>query len=123
MTKTNNQRTYFFFSIITVSIAFLLTHIYRPYVYTHNVNDFGFADTIGSLVSVIGFCFFIWGIKNYSNKEKNLHIIVTMIIYTIVWESISLLGVHGTFDWKDIIAGIVSAIITYISKENIERRR
>lgn len=64
----------------------ILNALYRPYIYENEINDFGLADTIGSLVSVIGFCFFIWGLKDYSNIEKNKQIILVTIIYAFVWE-------------------------------------
>jgi len=47
------QKIYLSISICMVVGGQLLSHLYRPYIYANNINDFGFADTIGSLVSVI----------------------------------------------------------------------
>ncbi|MBK3515907.1 hypothetical protein [Carboxylicivirga marina] len=116
------NRAYLIVSVIIVSSAILLTKTYRPYIYSNNINDFGFADTIGSLISVIGYCFFIWGLKEYSNRSKNIHIITSTIIYSFLWEFIALMRWHGTFDWKDILAGIFSGIFTFVIKEFIEAK-
>lgn len=116
------QRLYLIITIVTLVSGQLLTQLYRPYVYKNKINDFGFADTIGSLVSVIGFCFFVWSFKNYSDRDKNKQIILATIIYTVLWESLGILGIHGTFDWKDIAAGIISGAITYGLKSYIEKK-
>ena len=116
------QRIYLAIALFVVITGQLLTHIYRPFVYANNINDFGFADTIGSLVSVPGFCFFFWSFKKYSDKNKNQHILIAMAVYAFLWESLGLLDIHGTFDWKDMIAVLISGIITFGLKEWIEKR-
>lgn len=97
--------------------------IYRPYIYSNDINDFGFADTIGSLIAVIGFCFFVWGFKEYSDKEKNKHIIIATLVYSFGWELLGFLEIHGTFDKKDIVAALFSGLITFIIKEIVERKK
>ena len=120
---TRERILYLIISAITVTSAWLLTRYYRPYAYSNNVQDFGFADVIGSLASVIGFCFLVWGINEYSDRQKNTHIIMMTITYGIVWEIFGLFGIHGTFDWKDIIAATFSGIFTYYIKEVIKKRK
>ncbi|MDQ2180514.1 hypothetical protein [Marinifilum sp. D714] len=119
--KNKKQKIYLGVALIVLAASQLLTHFYRPYIYANKISDFGFADTIGSLVSVIGFCFFVWGFKDYSNKEKNKHILLATIIYSVVWEPLGWLGIHGTFDWKDIIASFISGAIALALKEIVER--
>lgn len=119
---SKKQKTYLAISILVFVAGQLLTHFYRPYIYRNNISDFGFADTIGSLASVIGSCFFFWGFKFYSNKEKNKQIIISMIVYSIIWETMGLIGLHGTFDLKDIVAVFISGILTFYSKEFIEKK-
>ncbi|WP_439185938.1 hypothetical protein, partial [Carboxylicivirga taeanensis] len=118
---SRQQKIYLVTAISAVLTGLLLSHFYRPYVYLNQVNDYGFADTIGSLVSVIGFCFFAWSFKNYQDTQKNKHIIIATIIYGFVWESMGLIGIHGTFDWKDIVGAIVSGVIAFLIKELIKR--
>jgi len=123
MTLKVINKSYLISSFSIILIGFILSLIYRPYIYSNNINDFGFADTIGSLIAVIGFCFFVWGFKEYSNKEKNKQIIVATLIYSFGWECFSFLGIHGTFDKKDIVAALFSGLITFIIKEIVEKRK
>ena len=118
----SKQKTYLILSIIIVGSGQILTLLYRPYIYTNKINDFGFADTIGSLVSVIGFCFFFWAFKEVNSKEKNKYILFATFLYAVLWEMLGLIGVHGNFGWKDIIAGIISGVLTYILKNIIEKQ-
>ncbi|UMB54316.1 hypothetical protein MKD41_02275 [Lutibacter sp. A64] len=120
--KPKKEKLYLILSVLIISIGFILTMFYRPYVYKNKINDFGLADTIGSLVSVIGFCFFIWSYKAYSNKEKNRQIILATIIYAFVWEFLGYLNIYGTFDIKDVIAAIISGLLTFFLKEFIDRK-
>jgi hypothetical protein len=120
MNKT--QKIYLTISIISVITGQLLTLTYRPYIYSNHLFDFGIADTIGSLVAVNGLCFFFWTFKTYPNKEKNKHIIVAVVIYSLIWEPMGLIGLHGTFDWKDIIASFISGFLTFCLKELIDKR-
>jgi len=120
--RIKKQVIYITISISVITIGLILTFFYRPFIIERNINDFGLADTIGSLVSVIGFCFFIWGFKDYSNIEKNKQIIIATFIYAFIWELVGLLKIYGTYDFKDIIAGVISGIITYLLKELIENK-
>ena len=100
----------------------ILDPFYRPFIYNNNINDYGFADTIGSLFSVIVFCTIVWGLKEYSNKEKNKQIVLATITYAFLWELMGYFHIYGTFDKKDIIAGILSGIITFFVKIIMERK-
>ncbi len=121
-TESKNREIYLTISIFAITIGLILTFFYRPFITERNINDFGLADTIGSLVSVIGFCFFIWGFKDYSNIEKNKQILIATLIYAFIWELFGFLKIYGTFDFKDIIAGVISGIMTYFLKELIDNR-
>lgn len=116
------NKTYFISSIVIVFSGLLLSVIYRPYIYSNNINDFGFADAIGSLIAVIAFCFFVWGFKEYSNKEKNKQIIIATLIYSFGWELFGYLGIYGTYDKNDIVAALISGLITFLLKEIIDRK-
>jgi len=118
--KNKKQKFYLILAFIVLASSQILTHFYRPYIYSNKINDYGFADTIGSLVCVLGICFLFWGVKSFSNKEKNKHIILATIIYSVIWEPLGLIGLHGTFDWKDIVAVFISGALTYLLKEIIE---
>lgn len=114
------NKKYSIISSITLLSGFLLTYIYRPYIYSNHINDLGFADTIGSLISVLGYCSLIWSFKMYSKKQKNLQIILTTVVYGIIWEFLGYLELYGTFDWKDVIATFFSGALTFFIKELID---
>lgn len=117
-----HPKIYFAIFAVAVSLGLLLSFFYRPYVYSNNVNDFGLADTIGSLVSVVAFFFLFWSMKHASKREKNIHIIFAVIIYSVVWELFGHIGLIGSFDWKDMVAAAISGIATYAIKEFTDRR-
>lgn len=116
------RKIYLKISISFALIGILLSLIYRPIIYKNNIFDYGFADVIGSLVSVISFCTFVWYHKEYSNKIKNSHILIATFIYGFFWEFLGYLKLYGTFDPKDIIAAIISGIFTYFIKTYIENK-
>lgn len=116
---SKQQKVYLAISIFVALTGLILSIFYRSYVYANQINDFGFADTIGSLVSVVGFCFLAWSLKNYTDNQKNKQIILTTIIYGFVWEFFGYIEIYGTFDWKDIIGAIISGVFTFIIKEII----
>ena len=116
------QKIYLTVLISAIITGQILTLTYRPFIYSNNIFDFGLADTIGSLVSVVGLCFFFWTFKTYSNKEKNKHIIIAVLSYSLIWEPLGLIGLHGTFDWKDIIATFISGLLTFLLKEIIDKK-
>lgn len=115
------QITYLLISLFTLLSGVVLTRYYRPYAYRKQLVDFGFADTIGSLVSVLAFCTLVWSLRAYSNRGKNVHILIITFLYAILWEIAGLLDLHGTFDWKDIIAGLLSGGTTYWIKNIVEK--
>ncbi len=119
---TKKNKAYLRIAVVILITGLLLSTIYRPYIYKHNINDFKFADTIGSLIAVIGFCFMLWGFKEFSNSNMNIQIILATLGYSIIWEPLGLIEIHGTFDWYDMIAAGISGILAFIVKEIIERK-
>jgi hypothetical protein len=119
---SRKQNIYLKIGIIIPLVGLFLTVFYRPFIYSHNINDFGFADVIGSLVSVIGFCCFVWAFKTYSNKEMNAQIILATFIFSFLWEFFGYLDIYGVFDWKDVVAGVLSGLVTFSIKQRIEKK-
>jgi len=121
MLKNKVQIIYFCISIFFVGLGLSLSKIYRPYIYNNNITDLGLADTIGSLVSVIACCFFFWSFKYFSNRDKNKIILLVSFTYGIVFELLGVFNIHGTPDWKDVVASFVSGSICFIIKEVINK--
>lgn len=116
------QKIYRITAILFLSLGLLLTFAYRPFIYSNHIFDYGVADTIGSFISVIVFCTLVWSFKFYSSKEKNLQIIVATFIYSIVWELMGYFKIWGTFDYKDIVAAILSGVLTFIIKTIVDKK-
>lgn len=118
----SRKSIYLIISIVAIGIGVILSMTYRPFIYEKEIFDFGLADTIGSLVSVVAVCFLFWSFKPYSNREKNKHIIYVVLAFTLIWEPMGLIGVHGTFDWKDIIATFISGLLTLLLKYLVDKK-
>ena len=119
---SKKNKTYLGISVGIVITGIILSVTYRPYIYANGLYDFNFADTLGSLIAVIGFCFLVWGFKDFPNSVMNKQIVVAVLVYSIIWEPLGLLGIHGTFDWYDMIAAGISGILAFVGKEIIESK-
>lgn len=102
---------YLFLSIIFFILGLILSHTYRPYIYSNKIFDFHIADTIGNLVAVpAATCL---GLAIYP-KLKLIQIVCLSVFSFIVYEMMGLIHLHGTFDIYDIIATLISGLITFI---------
>ena len=101
---------YFIIFFIIVTIGLIANYKYRPYIYSNNLYDFGIADTIGSLVCVIGASFSYLSFQTSSKSE--LSSIAKIIVAMYILELIQLLPFIETFDWQDLVAITISSIIT-----------
>lgn len=100
-------------------IGLILSHSYRPYIYTNHIQDFHIADTIGSIVCVPAAVLFFYGFNNkHSIKEYTIYAALTYISY----ELLGVFNIHGTFDWYDIIAIVISSILFYSIYRLLEKR-
>lgn len=107
---------YLFLSIIFFVLGLILSHTYRPYIYSNKIFDFHIADTIGNIVAVpAAVCFFIALSKKRINLEK---LVIVAVISYIGYEFLGLFNLHGVFDFYDIMATIISGIITYLILKN-----
>ena len=117
---TKKQKVYLSIAIVVAVVGLVLSFTYRPYIYQNHINDFGFADTIGSLVAVIAYCCYLWSTKEYSISIKKKHVFYVTITYAFLWEFLGFAGIYGTFDWKDVIASIISGVLSYFLMMKIE---
>lgn len=102
--------------IITV-LFFILTetgrYIYRPFIYSNNIDDYGLADSIGNLGGIVVQIFFMLTFFN-SPKKKGFRIILFMVFGYILYEAVQPYLPKGVFDWKDIYATIIGGFISYL---------
>ena len=100
----------FLYGILIAAVGLILSHTYRPYIYSHNLFDFHLADVIGSIVCVPSSVLFFYGMDpRYSVKKYTVYATIVYISY----ELLGLFNIHGTFDIYDIIAIISSAFCFY----------
>jgi hypothetical protein len=97
--------------VVLFFLGIILSIFYRPYIYQNNLYDSHFADTIGSLFCVPSSTFFFRGISK--NITFNKFIARTTIGY-LLYEFLGLLKIQGVFDYYDIIAIFIGALLTYL---------
>ena len=102
--------------VITVTF-FLLTeigrNIYRPFIYSNSIEDYGIADSIGNLGGIIVQIFFSLTILN-SPKKQGFRVIGFIVIGYIIYEILQLYLPRGVFDWKDIYGTVLGGIISIL---------
>ncbi len=102
---------------ISTLSAFFITEtgrfIYRPFIYEHNINDFGLADSIGNLGGIIAQIYLGLTILNPPLK-KALRIILLFVTGYIIYEFAQPYLPKGVFDWKDVYATLIGGAIAVI---------
>ena len=100
--------------VITI-LFFILTEvgrkIYRPYIYSNKLEDFGIADSIGNLGGIFVQIYFSLAILN-SPKKKGFNVIGFIVVGYIVYEIIQPYLPRGVFDWKDVYGTIIGGVIS-----------
>jgi peptidoglycan/LPS O-acetylase OafA/YrhL len=95
-------------AVLLVAMCVLLEFIYRPFVYKNHINDFHFADTFTSWLSVPAAALLFWGISDKRFiKDCLLGSLAGFLLYEFI------LG--QTFDWWDITALLLSGGLTYLA--------
>lgn len=103
------RKFYLFISILLAAIPLVLIKTYRPYIYSHKIEDFHLADTIPNIFAVPACLFLGYAIK--ANPSKNIgkdifEIIIGVVIYELFFSL--------TLDIYDMIASVISGILLYL---------
>ena len=107
--------------ILFFSLTEIGREIYRPYIYSNAINDFGIADTIGNFFGTFTQIYFMLFLLYPTYKNGKFFFPFFVLGYTLyeVWQ----LFLEGSrFDWKDIIATIIAGIIAYYLYQLIKKR-
>lgn len=131
-TDSTSIKTFDFLRIAYLIISvlfFFITEagrkIYRPYIYSSNIDDYGIADSIGNSGGIIVQIFFSLAILNSSGK-KVFHVVGFIVIGYIVYEIMQPYLPRGVFDWKDVygtlIGGILSLIIYFFVRKIVKNK-
>ena len=110
-------------------LFFILTeigrNIYRPYIYSNSIYDYGIADSMGNLGGVIVQIFFSLAILNSPGK-KAFNVIGFIVIGYILYEIMQPYLPKGVFDWRDIygtlIGGVISLFLLFIINKSIKNK-
>lgn len=107
------------FSLLLISIG---GTIYRNYIYSNNIYDYGFADMHTNIGAVIAGSFLFMGYKKYDNQIDDLKMILSATLGFIAYEFIQMTDLMGTFDVLDIVGSVMGAIITFGIYKIINRK-
>lgn len=115
--------------LITI-FSFLFTeagrYIYRPFIYENNINDYGFADSIGNWGGILVQIFFGLVFLNPSFKI-GLKVIGIIVLGYIIYEILQPYLPKGTFDWLDIygtlIGGFIGLFLYYLIQKLVSNNK
>lgn len=107
-----SQTKYLWMLIILLSIvAIIFKSIYRQYIYSNQINDYGIADSSPNFFAglIIVLLYFVQDQKTTLQKHA-LFAAVGLVGYELIQGSVFKSNV---FDYKDILASILGAFIGY----------
>ncbi|MCK7459455.1 hypothetical protein [Idiomarina aminovorans] len=107
--------------IVMFSIAiffFIATEImrtlYRPWVYSDGVNDYGVADSVGSFGGAFVIVFGLTPVLSRTPKKargNSIALAMSCVIYEVLQPHLG----TGVFDWLDLIAAAIGGSIAALS--------
>lgn len=99
-------------------VALVLTFTYRPYIYSHQINDFHFADTLSNIFAVpVAYLLFFVMFKKI--RYTDLYILSLVFVCWTIYE----LLLSNTFDSYDILATFITCLIMYPILNVIEKHK
>ena len=104
---------YFVMAVIFFFLTEIGRKIYRPFIYSNNIDDYGIADSIGNSGGIIVQIFFMLAVLN-SQGKKIFRVIGFIVIGYILYEILQPYLPRGVFDWKDIYGTIIGGIISIL---------
>ncbi len=108
--NANNRRVFIYIGILFGIIALILLLFYRPYIYQNNINDFYFADTLGSLFCVPTTVFLSYGIHK---KFNFLKLLIVNVLFWIIYEVPTSIT-QGVIDRNDYVAIIIGGLFSLL---------
>ncbi|HMR81744.1 MAG TPA: hypothetical protein PKE30_01380 [Niabella sp.] len=93
-------------------IAIVLKSIYRQYIYSNRINDYGIADASPNFFAGLIIVFLYFTLYQKSTlKRHTMFAIVGLVGYELIQGSIFK---NNFFDYKDILASILGALTGYL---------
>jgi di/tricarboxylate transporter len=113
MDKKKAKAVYRNIGLSLTALCVALNYVYRPYAYSHHLNDFHLADCYTSLFGVpIIVCLTQAFCRKESEKWSIPKNILYAVLFLLAWELVDGLLAKKT-DWIDITASLISGCLTY----------
>ena len=98
-----------------IALCFVLSYVYRPYAYSHHLNDFHLADCYTSFFGVpIIVCLTQAFFREEGEKWSIPRNIIYAVLIFFAWEIVDGL-LAKRIDWLDMIASVISACLMYVA--------
>ena len=105
--------TYFVMFLLSFGFTEIGRYVYRPFIYEHNIQDFGIADSMGNLGGIIVQSFFGLALLNPS-KVQGIRVIAFFVVGYILYEVMQPILPKGVFDWKDIYGTVIGGLLCLV---------
>ena len=106
---------------ISIFMTMVAGSLYRNYIYSRNIYDYGLADMHTNIGAVLSASFLFMGYKKYYSCHEETRIIIECVLGFIIYEFIQLTPLIGQFDIKDIIGTLIGGTITFVIHKIIRR--
>lgn len=93
--------------------------IYRPYIYSNNINDFHIADTLGNTFGTLPTIFFLIAI--FSNDTTKGNYLIKLGTFSVVVFELAHPLLGKPIDIWDIVATLITGLICYFIYNSIFR--
>ena len=100
----------FLLSLFLGAVALVISYTYRPYIYSHHINDFHLADSFSDLFAVPAMTFLLIAIDKDFGKYTIGFNVIMVCIFLILYEFLLSAITAG----YDMIAVIVSGVFTWL---------
>ncbi len=108
--------------VFIIVIHLLLDSVYRPWVKSNKIADFGLSDSFTQLTSVIGISLLMVALEKagtWKGKTGLAFLVIVPVAAMIIYEFIQLLITHATFDPKDLYFTLLGGFFTYLIQHKL----
>ena len=103
--------------LICLTYSIVIGNFYRPYIYSHKINDYGFADIGNNLSFIPG----VYSIKYLLNKEYIFSKYKDVIFYFIFLSLVEIASYFIPY-FKDILGLFIGAVLLFVFLKNNEMK-
>jgi uncharacterized membrane protein len=115
-------RQYYVISGVFLFFTAVIGSMYRNYIYTNIINDYGLADVHTNIGAVVVASFLFMGYAKYTTYYDELRVILGTSLGFIIYEFIQITPLIGTFDWGDVLGTIVGGLLSVVIHWIVIRR-